>query len=239
MNDKLIIAHRGASEYYPENTLESFKKAIDLGADMIELDIRQTGDRLFIVFHDDCISGKAIKDLSFKTVFRMGLKMGIEIPTFEEALQLTRGKIKLDIELKEKGQEKEIVELVSKYFNTKDFIISSFNHCSLKTIKNIDPHIEVGLILGNKQPKSFFFSILLEPFSIKKSIKINSDFLILHWKLLRFGIAFPLLRGHQKKVVVWTVNSKKKLLKYLRDKRIHGIITDKPDLALSLAQEPE
>ena len=71
MPNKLIIAHRGAPKLARENTLMAFQKAIDLGADIIELDVRQTKDGELAVFHDQDIGGKKISGLTFAEVNRV------------------------------------------------------------------------------------------------------------------------------------------------------------------------
>jgi glycerophosphoryl diester phosphodiesterase len=78
-----IVAHRGASREAPENTLAAFAKAIEIGADMIEFDLRRAPDGRLVISHDP-VRGA-----------------GLDLPTFEDTLRLTRGRIKLDVELKE------------------------------------------------------------------------------------------------------------------------------------------
>ena len=79
--DKLIIAHRGASAYEIENTLQSFQKAIELKADMIELDIRKTKDNILIAFHDNNITGSQIKDKNDQKIQKT---TKLHVPTLNE-----------------------------------------------------------------------------------------------------------------------------------------------------------
>ena len=230
---KIIIAHRGASAYANENTVESLKKAIASGADMIEFDVRRTKDNVFIVYHDEFIQDKSTRELTCKDIDRIGQNQGFDILTVEEVLKCTSGKIKLDVELKEEGYEKEITELVLKFFKEDEFVITSFNDSSLKVIKDNYPNIKVGLLLGKKKPKNIIVTILSELFSIKRCIKAKADFLVPHRKLLRFGF-LKRAKRNDKPVFVWTVNDKKLIWKLLNDKRIDAIITDKPDLAVLL-----
>jgi glycerophosphoryl diester phosphodiesterase len=110
-----------------------------LGADMIEFDVRRTKDNIFIVYHDGFIQGKPIKELTYEEVSQIARNQGFDLPTVEEVLKWSRGKIKLDVELKEEGFEKEIVELLSRYFKEDQFVITSFNDSSLKRIKDDYP----------------------------------------------------------------------------------------------------
>ncbi len=201
---------------------------------MIEFDVRRTKDKVFIAYHDEFIQGKPIKDLTYEEIIQIARNQGFDIPTVEEVLKCTRGKIKLDVELKEEGYEKEVVELLSRYFKEDQFVITSFNDSPLKTIKDIYPDIKVGLLLGKF--KNSLWMRIPEFFPMKRYNKTKADFLVAHWKLLRFEFLERAQRVG-KAVFVWTVNDKEKILKLLRDKRVHGIITDRPDLAVSLRKK--
>lgn len=231
---KLIIAHRGASGDGRENTIESFDKAIALGADMIEFDVRKTKDERFIVYHDEFIEGKPVTESTFEAIGRIAESQGFHIPTVEEVLRATCGKIKLDVELKEEGYEKEIVELISRHFEEDQFVITSFNDASLKTIKDCFPRIKVGLLLGKF--KASLRVRVSEFFPMKRCENARADFLGAHVRLLRFGF---LERARRKNipVIVWTVNDEEMIWKLLRDGRVHGIVTDRAGLAVSLQEE--
>lgn len=227
MRKKIIIAHRGASAYAKENTIESFEKAIEMGADMIEFDVRKTKDNIFIACHDELIDNKAINELTYEEIKRIFNN----IITIEEILKLVKGRIKLDIELKEKGYEKEVIELVLKYFKKHEFIITSFNDSSLKTIKNTYSNLKTGLILGKETPKNLIRTRISELFPIKRALQTKVDFIAPHWKLLKFGL-LKRARNHNMPVFVWTINSKKKIKKFFSNNLIKAVITDKPDIFL-------
>jgi len=230
---KKIIAHRGASAYVKENTIESYFLAIDQGADMIEFDVRKTKDNILISHHDSSIDGYPIQQLSHKEISHLARKKGFEIPTLEKILIFTRGKIKLDVELKEEGYEKTVLELMRRYFQEDEFIVTSFNDGSLVTIKDLFPGIKVGLILGKKNPQNFLKTRFSEIFPQKRYDQSKADFLVVHWKLARFGILSRTAKTNIP-VLIWTLNEKKRIVKFLKDKRITGMITDKPDLVISL-----
>ena len=203
---------------------------------MIEFDVRRTLDRIFIVFHDEFIQNKPVRTLPFEQIDKMARKEGFFIPTVEEVLKYARGKIKLDVELKEEGYEKEFVELLSKYFNEDQFIITSFNDSSLKIIKDNCPEIKVGLLLGKlKAPLLTRFS---EFFPMKRYKKARADFLVAHWRLLKGVFLERAQRNHQP-VIVWTVNDEIMMERLFKDRRVYALITDKPDLAISLQKTLE
>ena len=233
---KLIIAHRGAPSYAKENTIESFEKAMLLGADMIEFDVRRTKDDVLIAYHDEMIQGNPTKDLTCEAISQIARHQGFDIPTVEEVLKWSRGKIKLDVELKEEGYEKEIVELLCRYLEEEQFVITSFNDASLRLIKERYPEIKTGLILGRGIPRHHILTRLQEFFPMKRCKKAKADFLVAHLKLLRVGFLERARRSHHP-IFVWTVNEEETIWKLLHDRRVYGIITDKPDLAVLLRKK--
>jgi glycerophosphoryl diester phosphodiesterase len=209
---------------------------VALGADMIEFDVRRTKDHVLIVYHDEWIQGYSIKDLTYGAISQISGKQGFDISTVEEVLKWSRGKIKLDIELKDEGYEEEIVELLIKYFEEDRFVITSFNDASLGTVKERNPDIKTGLILGKEISPYHLLTQLQELFPTKRCQRVKADILVAHWKLLRFGFLERAKRNHQP-VFVWTVNDEQMMRKLLQDGRVYAIITDKPDLAVSLRKK--
>ncbi len=236
LREKLIIAHRGSTSHAKENTIESFEKAMVSGADMIEFDVRRTKDNALIAFHDEMIQGHSARDLTFGTISQMARNQGFDIPTVEEILKWSKGKIKLDVELKEEGYEKEIVELLSGYFGKDQFVITSFNDASLRVIKERYPDIKTGLILGRELPSYRILTRLQELFPVRRCKKAKPDFLVTHLHLLRFGF-LGRARRRRLPVFVWTVNDEETIWSLLDDERVYGIITDKPELAVSLRKK--
>lgn len=106
----LICAHRGAHNNVPENSLASFRKAIELGLDIFELDIRATKDDSLVIMHDKTVDRTtdghgAVADLTFEEIRRLHLKFGDKVteekvPTLEEALTVAKGKILVDLDIK-------------------------------------------------------------------------------------------------------------------------------------------
>jgi len=233
MRRSLIIAHRGASSLARENTIESFQRAIEIGVDMIEFDVRRTKDQVLIVHHDELMEGKSVKELTYDEISKMATGQGFSIPTFEEVLKYTSGKIKMDVEIKEEGYEKEVVELLSRYFGKDQFVITSFHDACIKRIKNNHPDIKAGLILGISKPEHPIRTRISEFFPAKRCREAKADFLVPHWRLLGFGFLGRVKRENTP-VFVWTVNDEKMIWKLLHDERIDAIITDRPDLAIAL-----
>lgn len=230
----LIIAHRGAPGDARENTIRSFERAITLGADMIEFDVRRTNDQVLITYHDETIQAKPVKELNFEAINRMAGSQGFEVPMVEDVLRFTRGKIRLDVELKGVGYEKEVVELLSRYFEGDQFVITSFHDASLRTIKDHFPNVQVGLILGESNVS--LATRVSELFPARRCSEAKADFMVPHWKLLKLGFLTRAERIH-KPLFVWTVNNGNMIRELLRDGRVGAIVTDRVELAVSLRKE--
>ena len=151
----MIIAHRGFVDNCRENTLEAYRKAIEVGADAIELDIRKTKDNILILFHDRAINEQPINQLTYEEINSLAVNGGFRVPTLVETLTLVQGKIKLDVELKEKGYETEVVALILEYLPIDRFIVTSFQPQSLSSIKSDYPQVKTGLILDKKNSRQF------------------------------------------------------------------------------------
>jgi glycerophosphoryl diester phosphodiesterase len=122
----LVVAHRGASAIAPENTLEAFEKAIEIGADMVEFDVRATPDGTLVVCHDPVAED------------------GLGLPRLEEVVELCAGRIMLDVELKEPGLEDETLRTVS----PAEFVVTSFLPDVVAETKRLRPDVRVGLLLA-------------------------------------------------------------------------------------------
>jgi glycerophosphoryl diester phosphodiesterase len=154
----LKVGHRGARAYEPENTLRSFKKALELGVDAVELDVRKTKDNEIVVIHDADVKRTAdgeglVSNLTLREIKTLSSEKNEKIPTLEEALDFLNKKVKVFIELKEAGIEEQVVSLVKKKDLLKNIVIVSFLEDALKKVKEIDPEVETGLIYAkHKNP---------------------------------------------------------------------------------------
>ena len=141
-----IIAHRGFKKKYPENTMLAFRKAIEAKADYIELDVHFSADEEIVVIHNRATGHVANKDLVVKETNLNVLKSldvgeGEKIPTLQEVIDLCKGKIGINIEIKVLGMAESIVKLVEKNGMIDDIIISSFKHIEVAKAKKLKPEI--------------------------------------------------------------------------------------------------
>ncbi len=233
----LIFAHRGACNLAHENTMEAFKKAYELNVDGIELDLRKTKDNIIIVNHNPNVDELIISDNTYESLTEYTLKQNYIMPKFEDVVKEFGGKIFLDIEIKEPGFEKEVIEQMLKKTNIDMFMIRSFNKDIIIKVKEINKDITTALILGEKHLKYGIFSRLFDIFP-KKHIKMTKCDIISPYIGL---LLFSYLRRMKKmgiRVSVWTVNSPK-LMKKLISANVDYIITNYPDIALSIKKTSE
>lgn len=161
-----IIAHRGASAYYPENTLPSFEAAIEMGADMVELDVQLTSDKEVVVFHDEkisrCTDGRGkiadytlaeLKKLDAGSWFDKEFK-NTTIPTLAEVLAFCKGKIAVNIEIKTEavsemifgGIEEKCLKIVEQSGMNGHIVFSSFDPRAIMRLKQLDSNIAVAAL---------------------------------------------------------------------------------------------
>jgi glycerophosphoryl diester phosphodiesterase len=224
-----IVAHRGAPKRAHENTIKSFLAAVSLGADMIELDVRRTGDGLLVVFHDPWLSRKTrsprIADLTYKELNKRAAKKKFRVPTLEETLRALSGKIMLNIELKEPGCEEEVVRHARKLFAPDKFIVTSFNPAIIAAVKSVDTKVTAGLICATEKDLAEFEKTAAEILAPEK--KLFDD--------RRRLFADKKKRG--KKIAVWTVDTIAHLSRLLVDPIVDAVITNHPDRAIALRKK--
>ncbi|GIX06592.1 MAG: glycerophosphoryl diester phosphodiesterase [Candidatus Poribacteria bacterium] len=148
------IAHRGASAYEPENTLRAFRRALELGADGIELDVHLSQDGHPVVIHDASVEkttdGKGlVAEMSLEELRRLDAGKGERIPTLEEVLHEFGGHCLLLIELKGEGTPQAVVETVRRHRLENWVILSSFDPTKVAAVKEIAPELETSVLTGS------------------------------------------------------------------------------------------
>jgi glycerophosphoryl diester phosphodiesterase len=222
----LRIGHRGARAYEPENTLRSFRKALEIGVDAIEFDVRKNRDNHIVVIHDADVkrttNGKGlVADLTLKEIKELSTEKSEKIPTLEEALELLDNKVKILIELKEQGYEEKVLSTIHSKKVEKNVIIASFLEPALAKTRELDKQIETGLIYAK------------HPNPIKAALELKANYLI---SLYRFTHTANVQKAHENglKVIVWTINTAEEAAEFVK-KGVDGIATDKPDILKNLA----
>lgn len=213
-----IVAHRGGASDAVENSLEAFEQAIAVGADAIELDVRRTRDGRLIAFHDAKVAGARVGALTHAEIARL---TGHLPPLLADVLELARGRIALDIELKEAGYVEQVLAAVPE---SGDLIVTSFIDRVLVTVERLRPDLRTGLLLGRRPA---------ELHALARAARCGADYVAPRFTLARIGLlkraaaaGFP--------AIVWTVNRDGAIRGLLDDDRVAAIITDLPARALEL-----
>jgi glycerophosphoryl diester phosphodiesterase len=230
-----VVAHRGYSGRYPENTMLAFKKAAEAGADEIEMDVQLSKDGTVVITHDESVERVTglkgwVRDLDFtelqkldaSSVFRE--KYGFNpIPSLDEYLGWVKDTgIVTNIELKNgdyyyEGLEEKTVALIQKHGLEEKIIFSSFNHASLLKCKKLCPSIPCGVLVERHVGGAGYY--------------VKSSGLDFYHPAMEFltGEVVEDCKNHDVAINVWTVNGMDGLLK-AEAWGLRGIITNFPDV---------
>jgi len=226
MNKPLVIGHRGAMGHETENTLASVQKALDLGVDMIEIDVFQLESGEIMVFHDERLErltngGGAIEEYNIFDLKQLTLEGNHKIPMLQDVLKLIDKKVRLNIELKGKNTADRVDFIIDYYIKEKgwkleDFIISSFHWDTLKRMRELNSDIAIA-VLTEEDP--------MDAIATAKSLNaeaINPDF----DRLTQENVNAIHDAGF--KIYTWTVNEEQDIIRAKR-MGVEGIITNYPE----------
>ncbi|MEM3588031.1 MAG: glycerophosphodiester phosphodiesterase family protein [Candidatus Jordarchaeaceae archaeon] len=222
MKRPLLIAHRGASFYEPENTLRAVKRALDFGVNGVEIDVRSSVEGNIIVIHDETVdrttngTGK-VRDMSLLELRSLDAGKGEKIPLLEEVLELVKGKALLVIELKIAGIEEKVLKIIEQYDAIDNVLLSSFIHKSVKIVKELEPRIKTGVIFREAPIKPSRLAIDAEAenlFAFHKYIT---------WEMVQDA------HDNDLNIYAWTVDEPS-IIENLILLGVDGIVTNKPDI---------
>lgn len=234
----LICAHRGASGYYPENSLKAFRKASELNADSIELDVRQTRDGQLVACHDFNLTRLYGIPLRLSEITLEEFKdikiNNLEPPAkLEEIFREIDNSMQIVLDVKEYGLEQKLLRQINEFKLKDRIIVSSFDPRILATVRKLDSEIKTALIAGP-------FSILPLAINIcfylrRVSEYVNADYMHLWYsKLLYKGYRTLSRWGY--KLSYWTVDDPADVRSVLKLDP-YSIITNKPDLVRKIVDQ--
>ena len=230
----LCIGHRGAMGHKPENTLVSIRKAIELGAPCVEIDVYHVDGRL-VVFHDDRLerttNGKGVlAEQSFDYLRSLDAGDGERIPTLEEVCSEVHSRAGLNIELKGPGTAGPVAELVRRLCqegHRKDrFLVSSFDRHALVEMGRLDPQIKLGVLLDSFFEADVEFALDLGAFSVHPCVEH------VHGQLVKASQAKGL------KVYVYTVDRSEDIVR-MAQLGADGVFTNFPERVLEKYRQPD
>ena len=226
MKQPLVIGHRGAMGHETENTLPSIQKAMDLGVDMIEIDVFKIKSGEIVVFHDDTVDrltngpGK-IEDYNIVELRKLIVDGGHGIPMLQDVLKLIDNKVALNIELKGAGTADKVNFIMNYYIENRNwsadnFLISSFNWDELRAMRKYNPNVAIA-VLTEENPAD-----ALEVAKELNAVAINPYFKQLNEEMAN--------RIHDEgfKIYTWTVNEPQDIAA-MEEIGVDGIITNFPE----------
>ena len=175
----LCIGHRGAMGHAPENTLLSFKKALELGASCVEGDVYYVDGHL-MVMHDDRLERTTngsgfLMDHDFDELRSLDAGDGEKIPTLEEVFETVDLRAGVNIELKGSGTAGPVVDFIAA--RRKDgwrddlILVSSFNHTELEAVHRMDPQIKLGVLISGPTVDAVGVAVALGAYSVHFPLK--------------------------------------------------------------------
>ncbi|HJQ20720.1 MAG TPA: glycerophosphodiester phosphodiesterase [Gemmatimonadaceae bacterium] len=213
------VAHRGAPRERLENTLPSFQRALELGADAVELDVHITADGVVVVHHDETARGRQIRRSSWEDLASLDLGGGATMPRLDDVLHAMGDRVVVYIELKGRDVEAAAVEVARKFGHR--YAMHSFDHEMVERVGSIAPDVPRGVLLDRGIPR---------PADAMRAAvaRTRPRDVWPHWSL----VDEPFMAAARElgvRVIVWTVNSDR-TARVLRDLGVAGLCTD--DLAV-------
>jgi glycerophosphoryl diester phosphodiesterase len=212
----LKIGHRGAKGHLPENTLVSFEKAIALGVDMIELDVRLSFDKVPMVIHDETVDRTTSKiglvtDYSAKELQHLG------IPTLRDVFEWVDNRCEINVELKTFSATQAVLDLIAKStFDQNKILISSFDWNALQEVRFHHENLRIGVLTETDLDLALAFAKFIKAYSI------NPYYHLLTAENVRK------IKEKDFKVFSWTINEPEDIT-FVKSLEVDGIITDFPE----------
>jgi glycerophosphoryl diester phosphodiesterase len=228
----LVIAHRGASGHAPENTFAAFKRAIALGASLIETDLHLSRDAHFVAIHDDTVNRTTngqgrVHDLTLADLRRLdaGSWFGSEftgerIPTLEEILEFSKkNDVVFYLELKPSGAwggEHALISALRQSGEIARTVVISFDAGVIAALRKIEPTLMTGLLFDGQMDQP-----------LERAVEVGARQLAIRGDLVTPALIAE-ARKRDLQVVCWTVNQPAHM-RMLIEAGVDGIMSDYPD----------
>ncbi len=226
MTRPLIIAHRGFSGRYPENTLASVRAALLLGVDFVEIDVQETADGELIVFHDHglrrlCRVRGRVRDKTLREIRRLNP----QVPTLRQVLSICRGRVRVLIEIK-RADPCKVAAVIGQVRMESEVLVFSLSIRRMKELAAVNPRIpRFGLVARRL------------PMAMRRLKSIGIEGIGLSRRLVRSPRVVRRIHRRGWKLFVWTVNREAEM-KRLAGWGVDGLITNHPDVSKSCLAEP-
>lgn len=232
----IVTAHKGFSWAAPENSLSAIRKAIEVGADFAEIDVQETSDGVIVLNHDRDLMRVAgvprrISAMTLAEVRAVDISGKFaptfaheRVPTLKEVIDLARGRIKIQIEMKFYDQDRRLAGDVARLVAEEGFephcVVSSLHYDGLLDVRRVNPRIRTAAIVT---------------FSIGDIDRLDVDGVSVNARYLSDRL-IRAVRGRRKDLYAWTVDDPRQMLK-LMERGVPNIVTNRPDLLIALRTE--
>lgn len=206
----LLLGHRGARRYAPENTFTSFDLALQHGCDGFEFDVRRTADGRAVICHDEHYGRRRVDASNYGD-----LAGGRELPCLEDVVRRYGATAFLYIELKVSGLEEETARMLRECAPARGYVVASFLPDVLERMKAVDPAIPLGLIAGNRR-------------GLERWRELPVGYIMPQCELVSAELV-ETLHAAGKRVFVWTVNSERPM-RNIASLGVEGILSDDTEL---------
>jgi glycerophosphoryl diester phosphodiesterase len=225
----LVMGHRGSPRAAPENTLKSFQIAMQAGVDMVEVDVWRSADGHMVCIHDPDVSSTTngvgmIEQLTLEEIKSLDAGEGQKVPLLHEVFDLVQGNVGVNIDLKSRGIEKSVVDLVIERGMIDSVIISSFSLLTIEIVKQLNKDIGTGALFQVGMEDLVLHTLNVGADAIHPALEDVSKELVEHAH--REGL----------RVNVWTVNDEADMLRIL-EWGVNGIITDIPETGVRVVDD--
>jgi glycerophosphoryl diester phosphodiesterase len=201
MSTPKIIAHRGASGHEYENSAAAFRRAVELGADGIELDVHATSDGTLVVHHDPALPGLGdIRNLKFSDLLRFRLPNGERLPTLPEALDVIGARdVWIEVKALDQRFDRALLDAIDDGPHPERYAVHSFDHRILRRLHGLRPSLPIGMLLT---------SYLLDPMAEMR--RAGATALWQEWQMIDRELVDTVHAG-KCRIIAWTVNTQAQL----------------------------
>ncbi len=223
-----IVGHRGASAYEPENTLRSFRRALDLGVTALELDVQLTRDGRLAVIHDETVDRTTdghgrVKDFTLAELRKLDAGRGERIPALEEVVDLVKGRAGLLVELKQPDAALPALRLFREHRLFDLAYLISFWHPAIKALKEEEPRLRTGALL---------VGCPADPAGLARAARAET--LVLQYAYVNAELVAA-AHAQDIQVFVWNIDTVETLKPYL-SMNLDGIGSNRPDVLIKYLQ---
>lgn len=228
----LIDAHRGECGIPGLPAADRYSRAISMGVDYVEIDVRRSADGVYVNYHDERTpSGRTVRELSYTALKQ---ELDAALLKVDQVMELVDGQVGLHVDVKEVGDEAAVVRLIQSGCAHSPIVFTGADD-SIRAIKETFPTVCAGLTLGEDlegaPPWRYLRVRLSELFPGVRLRRCHADFTAVHQRLAGIRVLDYCTRKHMP-AWVWTVDEELNIARFMHDPRVAVLITNRPDIAL-------